>query len=92
MPRKGHSRKPGTTIVAHSDNPEVLLIRVGHFLWRQRQQAIKNHDDRLGNEYLKCCQVVWAAKEAYRAPQRERNEQNRQAKSDRMRGRRLSQR
>jgi len=49
---------------------EMMLIRIGHHLWNWRAQAIKRHDDRLGEEYLKCCQIVWALKEEIRLPLR----------------------
>lgn len=49
---------------------ELLLIRIGHHLWnwRKKAQKVKNWD--LAEEYLKCCQIVWALKEEIRVPLR----------------------
>ncbi len=49
---------------------ELLLIRIGHHLWNWRKKAVSQHDWHLADEYLKCCQVVWALKEEIRVPLR----------------------
>lgn len=71
----------------HSGNPEVLLIRVGHFLWKEYKQLTRNKNFAGASIYLASCEAVWAAKEAYRVPLRARTENNQEAFRERTRAR-----
>ena len=62
---KGEPRQePFTT---HGDT-EILLIRTGHRLWAQYQDARNNHrSTRETDALLAACESVWQAKRKYRA-------------------------
>jgi hypothetical protein len=81
------SHKPGRAVTSHPDDYEMLLVRTGHHLWRWYKQSLKNleYSDSI---WLKdALQLVWEAKLSYRLPSQAAREQNRQAKSERMRNR-----
>ena len=69
--------------VTHGEDWDTLLVRVGQHLWRNWK---KTHD----KSYLEACESVWAVKEAYRAPIRERLKANQQTFAARMRVRRAA--
>lgn len=46
-----------------TERAEMILVRVGHHLWRWYKQGQRSHG---GEEYLKCCQIVWNLKEELR--------------------------
>lgn len=68
---------------------ELLLIRIGHHLWNWRKQALKHHDWPLADEYLKCCQVVWALKEEIRVPLRAEHLKARETRETRLKNHRF---
>ena len=63
---------------------EMLLIRIGHHLWNWRKQAIRKHEWDLAEDYLKCCQIVWALKEEIRVPLRAEHLKTRQERETRL--------
>ena len=69
---------------SHSNDPEILLIRIGHWLWKWHKAA-RGIDPAEAKVNLAACESVWAAKETYRAPLRAQAEINRAAKAERMR-------
>ena len=55
--------------VTHNGDWDTLLVRIGHYLWRNWKKT----NDKL---YLEAFLCVAACKEAYRAPIRARNKAN----------------
>jgi hypothetical protein len=60
------------SVVSHSD-PEMLLIRIGHHLWRWRKAAMREGGFSAAYPYMCACESVWEAKREYRQPRQERN-------------------
>jgi len=76
--------KKEKSTVSHGDNLELLLIRVGHWLWKQRKE--------LGEVWEEACQSVWTAKAEYRKPKQASRDERRMATSARISARTASKR
>jgi hypothetical protein len=78
MPIAGQLTRKCGAFVTHNDDWDMLLIRIGHFIWRNYKKTRELN-------YLAACESVWAAKRAYRKPIRERHEGNHNAAAERLR-------
>lgn len=81
----GQFAEKSRAITTHSDNYEMLLIRVGHHLWRARKQALKTEGFTAAHRLMLACESVWAAKAEYRKPFLARDKANKQASAQRLR-------
>ena len=91
MPNSKQSGQPRRTntppMVSNSHNLEVLLIRIGHHIWKWYKQAVKNNEVKEKEVLEEALYAVWEVKRQYRQPFLERNAKNREATATRMRKR-----
>lgn len=73
------------SFTTHKGDWDTLLVRVGHWLWKWRKQAHKNHQHSEVRVLDKALEDVWEAKRAYRQPIRAKEQAVRQAAGDRLR-------
>jgi hypothetical protein len=66
MPIAGQLIRKCGAFSSHPGNPEAMLIRVGHYLWKLYKQAKKNQ--RLTDMLDAALESVWEVKRLYRAP------------------------
>lgn len=73
MANKGQLSGAGRTkgVVSNAHNPEVLLIRVGHWLWKWEKQANARYQPKEARIFGLAWVSVIEAKERYRVPLRE---------------------
>ena len=81
----GRKRAYLPPVVSHQDNPEVLLIRVTQWLFKQWKQSLKNQKYAEAKAYDAAFYAVAEAKREYRRPIKEAVQKNREAFAARQR-------
>jgi hypothetical protein len=75
--------------VTHKDDWDILLVRIGHHLWREWKQSVDSKQVVDSCVLHAAMMEVWEAKERYRTPLKAAREANHAAAGARLKERRV---